>query len=114
MDNLIVLFNGTENREEVELLVDGEDLTGASIKFTVRANRDVNEILISLSTDDGTIVITDPVQGYVELIFTAEVLNTVRAGMYDIEVTLADGTIMRGAKEGYFYRVNMITRDEVV
>lgn len=72
------------------------NLTGYTAKMQVRRSVASDEVLLELSSANGKIAIT-PVQGKVELIFSAATTAAIdwRRGKYDLELTAADGTVTR-------------------
>ena len=96
-----VYNNDTYNGCLVEVIVNTVplNLTGASIKMQVRKIRE-NAPVIEIDTDAG-ITITDAANGKFQIdeqVFTVETPGTF---LYDIEITLLDGTVKTYVKGNF-------------
>ena len=72
------------------------DLTDCSARMQVRENIDSEDVLLSLSTTDGRITLggaAGTVALRVDADDTADI--TWKAGVYDLEIQFADGTVRR-------------------
>src|SRR6186713_331399 len=72
------------------------DLTGATARMQIRAKIDSPTVLVSLTTENGGIVLggaTGDVTMRIEAVVTAAI--TWRAGVYDLEIVFADSTVRR-------------------
>jgi hypothetical protein len=67
------------------------NLTGASIKMELREDIDA-PVALTLSTEDGTIVINDPLQGTLTI---PPILIDIPFGnyLYDLQITFANGVV---------------------
>lgn len=86
-----------DDREISLTITDGSgspvDLTGVTARLQMRAKRADDPLLAELSTDDGTITITDAVGGKAALNFTSSATEvwTFAAAIYDLEFTFPGG-----------------------
>lgn len=72
------------------------DLTGCKVRMQIRRSRG-SEVLVSATTSNGGIKVTDPVGGRIEVTITDEAtdsLNVSRA-KYDLEVGYPSGDVVR-------------------
>ncbi len=80
------------------------DLTSATVRFTVKraATDDQEDAILALSTDNG-VEITDATGGEITVSFEADTMEDIDPGVYvyDLEVTLSDGTVYTVA-DGWF------------
>lgn len=72
------------------------DLTGCVARMQIRQRRG-SEVLISATTTNGGIVITDPVAGKITVTITDEATDslTVTRAKYDLEVGFPSGDVLR-------------------
>ncbi len=72
------------------------DLTGAAIRMQIR-NRRGGTVLVSATTSNGGIVVTDPPNGKFVLTITDEATDqlSVKKGKYDLEVSYPSGDVVR-------------------
>jgi hypothetical protein len=72
------------------------DLTGCTARMQVRESIDADAVLLSLSTTDGRIALGGAA-GTISLRVEAEETAAItwKAGVYDLEVEFADGTVRR-------------------
>lgn len=89
---------------QVDYTVSGEptniqdfDLTGYSIRLQIRKTEADNTAVVTVSTDDGTIIITDPAGGEFQIIIPRDRLRRLHAGDYvsDLVTIDTDGYIDR-------------------
>jgi len=87
------------------------DLTGATAHAQVRANATSADVLIDLSSEEGSIVLGG-IDGTVELVFSP--LDTIgvtwRTAVYDVEITFLNGDVRR-LLEGTVTLSPEVTRD---
>jgi zona occludens toxin (predicted ATPase) len=72
------------------------NLTGWTAKMQVRQSIASEDVLLEMSTSNGKITIT-PLTGSINLIFSAATTAAItwKRGKYDLELTAADGTVVR-------------------
>lgn len=87
------------------------DLTGCTARMQVRKSPCDSAILESLTTENGKIVITEPLNGKLEIRISAQTSSayTFVSGVYDLEVVFASGTVTR-IIEGNFIAMPEVTR----
>ncbi len=92
------IFVGSVFEEQFTFVEDDEttpiDLTGCEMHMQVRATLASEDVLVELSTEDGTVELTDPANGAFRLILTApdtDDLAAVVDAVYDLKVTPASG-----------------------
>jgi len=107
---------GVSFKREVQLKgSDGEpvDLTGCIIKMQVRERLRSPLILIELSTNNDRIVITDALNGIFEIVLEGVDLEQIdKSGVYDLEVSFPDGTVVPKVLKGNFILDLTVTRRE--
>lgn len=72
------------------------DLTGIRFRMEVRRRPEENEVIISASTDDGTMALgAFPDVGFLIITIDAEVMRNKRAGAYVGDILASDGEFER-------------------
>lgn len=87
------------------------DLTGCTARMQVRKNPCDSAILESLTTENGKIVITEPLNGKLEIRISAQTSSayTFISGVYDLELVFPNGIVIR-IIEGGFTAVPEVTK----
>lgn len=87
------------------------DLSGCTARMQVRKSPCDSTILESLTTENGKIVITQPLNGKLEIRISAQTSSayTFVSGVYDLEVVFTNGTVTR-IIEGNFIAMPEVTR----
>ncbi len=87
------------------------DLTGCTARMQVRKSPCDSVILESLTTENSKIVITEPLNGKLEIRISASVSSayTFVSGVYDLELVFTNGTVTR-IIEGNFIAMPEVTR----
>jgi hypothetical protein len=72
------------------------DITGCAVRMQIRARRG-GEVLISATTSNGGIVITDPVNGKLQVTITDEATDSLTStrAKYDLEISYPSGDVYR-------------------
>lgn len=79
------------------------DLSGCTARMQVRKSPCDSVILESLTTDNNKIVITEPLNGKLEIRISAETSSAYSfiSGVYDLELVFQDGTVIRLLEGGF-------------
>lgn len=87
------------------------DLTGCTARMQVRKSPCDSVILESLTTENSKIVITEPLNGKLEIRISASVSSAYAfvSGVYDLELVFTNGTVTR-IIEGNFIAMPEVTR----
>lgn len=87
------------------------NLTGCTARMQVRSNPSNSIVLESLTTENSKIVITEPLNGKLEIRIPADTSSAYEflCGMYDLEIVFSNGTVTR-IMEGDFVAVPEVTR----
>lgn len=87
------------------------DLTGCTARMQVRKSPCDSSLLESLNTENGKIVITEPINGKLEIRISANTSSayTFMTGVYDLEIVFTNGTVTR-IIEGNFIAMPEVTR----
>jgi hypothetical protein len=76
------------------------DLSGCSIRMQIRERKHSPDILLELSTTNNLIIIKDAINGVFEINLPINLIA--KSGVFDVEVSFPDGTIISEVLEGKF------------
>jgi len=98
MNTTIDMFRGDSRTLEVRVTDDYNkpvDLTGASVRFTVRKKVDGAKLIAKSSSNPAEIEITDAANGIFKIYLKPADTKAMRPGgyLYDVEVTLSSGDV---------------------
>ena len=96
----LIIYQGATFRRVITLTDDDSNpivLFGAEARMQIRPSVDSDTVLLELTADDGSAVISDPVNGEITLLVDADTTAalTFTSAVYDLEVQYIDTTVDR-------------------
>lgn len=88
------------------------NITGCTLRMQIRGKITDASVILSLTTENGGIVITDAVNGKFSVVIEASASTAVAAtsGVYDLEIVMPDTTTVYRLMEGSVTLVPEVTR----
>jgi hypothetical protein len=86
------------------------DLLGCSLRMQIRKTVEDSTVLVELSSSNGKIIIVDAALGIFKLSLTGNETLNLKSGVYDIELTFVDSTIVPKVLSGEFIADLTVTR----